>query len=86
MINTVRPPAVAGMFYPGHPATLAATVDQLIAEAEALLTRLSTRFPEAPLVWLNLGNVLRDTGRLVNRDRSASRAASWTRSCSIRGD
>jgi len=35
MINTVRPPAVAGMFYPGHPATLAATVDQLIAEAEA---------------------------------------------------
>lgn len=28
-----RPPAVAGMFYPGAPAELAATVDQLLAEA-----------------------------------------------------
>ena len=34
MINT-RPPAVAGAFYPGHPATLAATVDQLLAESSA---------------------------------------------------
>ena len=33
MINT-RPPAVAGAFYPGDPATLSATVDQLLAEAE----------------------------------------------------
>ena len=29
----VRPPAVAGAFYPGHPATLSATVDQLLAAA-----------------------------------------------------
>ncbi len=33
MLNT-RPPAVAGAFYPGDPAALAKTVDQLLAEAE----------------------------------------------------
>lgn len=33
MINT-RPPAVAGAFYPGDPATLSTTIDQLLAEAE----------------------------------------------------
>lgn len=33
MLNT-RPPAVAGAFYPGDPATLSRTVDQLLAEAE----------------------------------------------------
>lgn len=33
MINT-RPPAVAGAFYPGDPATLAKTVDQLLADAK----------------------------------------------------
>ena len=32
MIAT-RPPAVAGMFYPGDPATLSATVDQLLADS-----------------------------------------------------
>src|SRR3990167_9553731 len=35
MINT-RPPAVAGAFYPGDPATLSATVDQLLADTEAV--------------------------------------------------
>jgi AmmeMemoRadiSam system protein B len=33
MINT-RPPAVAGAFYPGDPAILLATVDQLLADSE----------------------------------------------------
>lgn len=32
-MNLTRPPAVAGTFYPASPATLAATVDQLLAEA-----------------------------------------------------
>lgn len=35
-----------------------------LAEAETLLTKLSLRFPRAPLVWLNLGNVLRDAHRV----------------------
>ena len=30
------------------------------SEAKSLLQKLATRFPAAPLVWLNLGNVLRD--------------------------
>ena len=30
-MTTLRPPAVAGMFYPGNPAVLAASVDQLLA-------------------------------------------------------
>lgn len=33
---TTRPPAVAGMFYPGNPATLAATVDHLLDDAPAV--------------------------------------------------
>lgn len=32
-MTTLRPPAVAGMFYPGNPAVLSATVDQLLAAA-----------------------------------------------------
>lgn len=35
----VRPPAVAGAFYPASPATLSATVDQLLAEASAPASR-----------------------------------------------
>jgi AmmeMemoRadiSam system protein B len=35
MMN-VRPPAVAGAFYPGESATLSRTVDQLIADAESV--------------------------------------------------
>ena len=31
-MTMTRPPAVAGAFYPGNPATLAATVDHLLAE------------------------------------------------------
>jgi MEMO1 family protein len=34
-MTTLRPPAVAGMFYPGSPTVLAATVDQLLAAAPA---------------------------------------------------
>lgn len=33
MISTVRPPAVAGSFYPGDPSELAGTVDALLAHA-----------------------------------------------------
>ena len=33
---TIRPPAVAGMFYPADPAQLQATVDQLLAVAPTL--------------------------------------------------
>lgn len=36
---SVRPPAVADMFYPGNPAELAATVDQLLAEVPTVETR-----------------------------------------------
>ncbi|HUP95356.1 MAG TPA: tetratricopeptide repeat protein [Burkholderiales bacterium] len=32
-------------------------------EAEAMLARLTVRFPDAPLVWLNFGNVMRDRER-----------------------
>src|SRR5688572_14810813 len=32
-----------------------------LAESRTMLTRQAARFPNAPLVWLNLGNVLRDT-------------------------
>jgi len=35
MMN-IRPPAVAGTFYPGDPAILSRTVDQLLAEAETV--------------------------------------------------
>ena len=34
-MNAIRPPAVAGAFYPGDPKTLTAMVDRLLAEAEA---------------------------------------------------
>jgi len=34
-MNAIRPPAVAGAFYPGDPQTLTATVDRLLAGAEA---------------------------------------------------
>ncbi len=34
-MTMTRPPAVAGAFYPGNPATLAATVDHLLAETPA---------------------------------------------------
>ena len=33
---------------------------QKLDEAEAMLQRLTVRFPDAPLVWLNFGNVMRD--------------------------
>lgn len=36
---SIRPPAVADMFYPGNPAELAATVDQLLAEVPTVETR-----------------------------------------------
>ena len=36
-MTTLRPPAVAGMFYPGNPAVLSATVDQLLAAAPATM-------------------------------------------------
>ena len=35
-MTIARPPAVAGMFYPGRPGELMATVDQLLAEAPAI--------------------------------------------------
>ena len=34
-----------------------------LSDAEALLRRQVARFPTAPFVWLNLGNVLRVAGR-----------------------
>ncbi|MGV0949558.1 MAG: AmmeMemoRadiSam system protein B [Azonexus sp.] len=37
-MTLTRPPAVAGMFYPGSPIDLSATVDQLLAEAPAATT------------------------------------------------
>ena len=36
MIINTRPPAVAGSFYPGDPATLSATVERLLADADAV--------------------------------------------------
>jgi AmmeMemoRadiSam system protein B len=33
-MSVVRPPAVAGLFYPGHPGELRATLDTLLAEVE----------------------------------------------------
>ena len=40
----------------------ALALQQRFAEAEALLTKLSARFPREPLVWFNLGNTQRDQG------------------------
>src|SRR5258706_15863779 len=44
----VRPPAVAGMFYPGDPRALAAEIDDLIGGVEQLAPRLG--FPKALVV------------------------------------
>jgi hypothetical protein len=35
-MTMIRPPAVAGAFYPGNPAVLSSTVDQLLAEVSAV--------------------------------------------------
>lgn len=48
-------------FHVGVAAAIA--LEGRLADAETLLTRLGARFPDAPLVWLNLGNVLRDARR-----------------------
>jgi tetratricopeptide (TPR) repeat protein len=48
----------ASQFQVGAAAALA--LQGKLADAEAILQRLTTRFPNAPLVWFNLGNVLRD--------------------------
>src|SRR4051812_4946445 len=45
---SVRPAAVAGMFYPGTAATLAAEVDELLGSAENLAPSLG--FPKALIV------------------------------------
>jgi AmmeMemoRadiSam system protein B/AmmeMemoRadiSam system protein A len=45
---SVRPPAVAGMFYPGDPRALAAEIDDLIGGVEQLAPRLG--FPKALVV------------------------------------
>ena len=49
-------------FHVGAAAALA--LDGKLIEAETLLRRLASRFPKTALVWLNLGNVCRDQGRL----------------------
>jgi len=45
---SIRPPAVAGMFYPADPATLAAEVDALLAQADR--THQDTATPKAIVV------------------------------------
>src|SRR5258706_2127928 len=45
---SIRPAAVAGMFYPGNAATLAAEVDELLGGADELAPRLG--FPKALIV------------------------------------
>src|SRR5258706_15786139 len=45
---TVRPPAVAGMFYPGDPRTLDAEIDDLMGGVEQFEPRLG--FPKALIV------------------------------------
>jgi AmmeMemoRadiSam system protein B/AmmeMemoRadiSam system protein A len=47
-MGQVRPAAVAGMFYPGDPRTLASDVDELLAGAENFVPRLG--FPKALIV------------------------------------
>ncbi len=47
-MNSVRPAAVAGMFYPGNPVSLAAEVDDFLGGAEQLAPRLG--FPKALIV------------------------------------
>ncbi|MEP7160813.1 MAG: AmmeMemoRadiSam system protein B [Dermatophilaceae bacterium] len=46
-MRTVRPPAVAGMFYPADPDELASTVDDLLQEADAVLTHSGAAIAEA---------------------------------------
>ena len=48
-------------FHIGIGAALA--MEGRLDEAQAMLERLSVRFPQAPLVWMNLGNVFRDRHR-----------------------
>ena len=48
-------------FHVGVAAALA--MARKLDEAEALLQRLTVRFPDAPLVWLNFGNIMRDRER-----------------------
>lgn len=48
----------AAQFQVGAAAALA--LQGKLGDAEAMLQRLTSRFPNAPLVWFNLGNVLRD--------------------------
>jgi AmmeMemoRadiSam system protein B/AmmeMemoRadiSam system protein A len=48
MPQTVRPPAVAGTFYPGDPRVLAAEIDDLMGGVEQLAPRLG--FPKALVV------------------------------------
>lgn len=48
-VQTVRPPAVAGAFYPGQPSTLARQVTSLLEEARANL-RAGTQAPKALLL------------------------------------
>src|SRR5438552_7134018 len=45
---TVRPAAVAGMFYPGDPKVLSAEIDELLGGVEQLAPRLG--FPKALVV------------------------------------
>jgi MEMO1 family protein len=47
-MNAVRPAAVAGMFYPGDPTSLAAEIDELLGGVESLAPRLG--FPKALIV------------------------------------
>ena len=49
-------------FQLGTAAALA--MQRQFTDAEALLRRLSARYPQQPLVWFNLGNILRDQGDL----------------------
>src|SRR5438445_13091026 len=48
MTTSVRPPAVAGMFYPGDPHALAAELDELLGGVEDFAPRLG--FPKALVV------------------------------------
>ncbi|MEO8441388.1 MAG: tetratricopeptide repeat protein [Betaproteobacteria bacterium] len=54
----------------------ALAMQRKFGEAEALLRRLTGRFPEHPLVWFNLGNALRDQGRAEEAAEVFRRAVS----------
>ena len=47
-MSTIRPAAVAGMFYPGEPRALAAEVEDLLGGVEHVAPRLG--FPKALIV------------------------------------